>query len=255
MLDLEEGYSVRLRKFFRPPGRKISGVHVTNNAGWLATKNGTEVFQATFEIRIAGRLPSLPPALHPTNPPTFIAQVWSCPESPWGPFGLAQARVGCRSGLRPRGFVQGCVCNNEEAADALRRRWGFPARFGSVTLRRQYDASTVLVKVENQTVCDLVAKDPEPLGNNDVSYTTAATLAHTPKGLRLVQVDIDVAAARAERVTPRLREFNGALWGLHPSVDPYHPVSASIAVGSLTIQRLRYVSKPDELAFSGTETV
>jgi hypothetical protein len=42
---------------------------------------------------------------------------------------------------------------------------------------------------------------------------------------------------------------------VHPSVVPYHPVSGSTAVGEITIQRLRYVSKPDELAFTSTEVL
>jgi hypothetical protein len=217
--------------------------------------DGAEILQAIYEIRIAGRQRSLPPGLHPTNPPTFITQVWRCGDSPWGPFALAQARIGCRSGLRPRGFVQGCVCDNAAAADALRRRWGFPVRAGAVRLRRQYDATYAGVSVEGQLVCELVSFDPEPLGPDDVSYSTAANLAHTPRGLRLVQVDIDVHVERAERVKPRLDCFVGPPWGVHDTVVPYHPVSASTAVGQITIQRLRYVSKPDELAFTSTEAL
>ena len=45
-----------------------------------------EMLQVTFEIRIDGRQASLPTGLHPTNPPTFIVQLWRCGESPWGPF-------------------------------------------------------------------------------------------------------------------------------------------------------------------------
>ena len=216
---------------------------------------GAELLQAIFEIRIDGRQASLPSGLHPTNPPTFIAQLWRCPDSPWGPFALAQARVGSRSGLRPRGFVQGCVCDNDAAADALRRRWGFPVQRGDVTLRRQYDSAYGAVSIDGHSVFEVTALDPEPLGANDVSYTTAANLAHTPRGLRLVQVDIDVAVERAERIKPRLIAFDGIRWGIHPSVVPYHPVSASTAVGEITIQRLRYISKPDELAFTSTEVL
>jgi hypothetical protein len=218
------------------------------------TLPGAEVFQALFEMRIGGRQASLPPGLHPTNPPTFVFQFWHCPDSPWGPFRLAQGRVGCRSGLRPRGFVQGCVCDNTDAIDALARRWGFPAREGSVTLERGYDAVGVSAVIGGTAVAVLTALDPEPLGVDDVAYTTTTALAHTPKGLRLVQIDADVAVARAERVRPRLDAFAAAPW-VHPSVVPYHPVSASIAIADLTLNRLRFVSKPDELAFSGTETV
>lgn len=217
------------------------------------TLPGAEILQAVFEIHIGGRQASLPAGLHPTNPPTFVAQVWRCPESPWGPFAMAQARVGCRSGLRPRGFVQGCICDNERATDALRRRWGFAARLGSVTLRRQYDSTSANAAVGDYDAFELVAFDPEPLGPDDVSYSTAANLAHTPRGLRLVQVDIDVHLTRAERATPRLTRFDGATWGVHRTVIPYHPVSATTTVGDITIQRLRYLSKPDELAFTSTE--
>ena len=219
------------------------------------TARDAEILQVTYEMRIDGRQASLPPGLHPTNPPTFVVQLWRCGESPWGPFGLAQARIGSRSGLRPRGFVQGCVCDNDAAADALRRRWGFPVQRGSVVLRRQYDATYGAVTIGDVPVYEITALDPDPLGNDDVSYSTAATLAHTPRGLRLVQVDIDVTVQRAERVKPRLLHFDGPRWGVHPSVVPYHPVSASTAVGEITIQRLRYVNKPDELAFTSTEVL
>jgi hypothetical protein len=212
------------------------------------------VLQALFEIRVAGRQSSLPPGLHPTNPPTLVVQVWVCPDSPWGPLRLAQARVGCRSGLRPRGFVQGCICDNATAVDALRRRWGFPAQAGNVTCDERYDGVWASATLGDHPLVELAALGPEPLGPDDVSYTTAVALAHTPNGLRLVQIDTDLAVSRAERLRPRLEHFATGAW-THPSVQPTHPVSASIARGSLTIQRLRYVTKPDELAFTGTEPV
>src|ERR1700712_5018192 len=70
---------------------------------------GATVLQLISEIQIGGREASLPSGLHPTNPPSVVFQFYDCPESPWGPFRLAQARVACRSGLRPRGFAQACV--------------------------------------------------------------------------------------------------------------------------------------------------
>ena len=219
------------------------------------TMHEAEILQATYEIRIGGRQVSLPPGLHPTNPPTFVAQLWRCHDSPWGPFALAQARIGSRSGLRPRGFVQGCVCDNDAATEALRRGWGFPVQRGSVTLLRHYDATVATVAIGDHQVFEMTALDPDPLGPDDVSYSTAANLAQTPRGLRLVQVDVDVTVQRAERVKPRLGCFDGVRWGVHASVVPYHPVSASTAVGAITIQRLRYVSKPDELAFTSTEAL
>ena len=209
----------------------------------------------TYEMRIDGRQASLPPGLHPTNPPTFVVQLWRCGESPWGPFGLAQARIGSRSGLRPRGFVQGCVCDNDAAADALRRRWGFPVQRGSVVLRRQYDATYGAVTIGDVQVYEIHAPRPGSSRTRRRVLLDRGDPRHTPRGLRLVQVDIDVTVQRAERYKPRLLHFDGPRWGVHPSVVPYHPVSASTADGEITIQRLRYVNKPDELAFTSTEVL
>lgn len=218
------------------------------------TLTDVDILQAVFEMRVAGREASLPAGLHPTNPPSFVMQFWRCPTSPWGPFLLAQGRVGCRSGLRPRGFVQGCVCDNDDAAGALRRRWGFPVRAGIVSLQWRYDAVTASATLDGACAVSLRAFDPEPLGPGDVSYSSSVVLAATPRGLRLVQVDADTILARAERVRPRLDAFSASAW-VHPSVDPYYPVSASVGRGDVTIQRLRYVCKPEELAFTGTETI
>ena len=43
----------------------------------------------------------LPPALHPTVPPTIIFTFTKVPDSPAGPFVLAEAKIGARSGARP----------------------------------------------------------------------------------------------------------------------------------------------------------
>jgi hypothetical protein len=219
------------------------------------TLRDVEVFQAMFETRIGGRERSLPAGLHPTAVPTFVAQVWRCADSPWGAFSLAQGRIGSRSGLRPRGHIQGCVGDNEEAIDALRARWGFPARLGSVRLGHHYDAVEAVVEVDDQVVLSVRALDPVPLDANDVQYSGSVALAHTPRGLRLVQIEYDVGATRAERVRPHLLAFDARGFGVHTSVEPYYPVSASIATGTVTLHRLRFVCRPDELAFTGTETV
>jgi hypothetical protein len=109
-------------------------------AGPITLPNA-EVLQAMFEMPVSAREALVPPGLHPTNPALCVVLAWRCPESPWGPFALAQVRAQTRSGLRPRGFVVGAVCDNTAAADALATDFGFPARPGEVLLRRAYDAA------------------------------------------------------------------------------------------------------------------
>lgn len=214
------------------------------------------VVQAMYEIAVAGRETSLPAGLHPTNPPSLVVQAWRCPESPWGPFAMVQLRVGCRSGLRPRGMVQGCVVDSPAAAEALRARWGFPAQVGAVRIGVGYHEAIVATGTSTETgapALEVRALDPVPLGADDVAFTTTVALARTPRGERLVQIDTDLAVTRAERL--RLLPFTGdpAAVGVHPTVRVLHPVAASVSRGALTLQGLRFVNRPEELAFTGTE--
>jgi hypothetical protein len=215
---------------------------------------GATVVQFISEIRVSGRESSLPSGLHPTNPPSVVFQFWDCPESPWGPFRMAQGRVACRSGLRPRGFVQGCVTDSPAVAEALRSQWGFPATAGEIVVDRGYDRVRSEVAVGGRTVFAFTGRDPDPLGNGDIAFTATVALAQTPRGLRLVQIDCDYSASRAERVRPVVDAFEPGAW-LPASIDVTWPISAAVAIADITLEPHRYVSKPDELAFTGTETL
>jgi hypothetical protein len=215
---------------------------------------GATVLQLISEIRVGGREASLPPGLHPTNPPSVVFQFWDCPQSPWGPFRFAQARVACRSGLRPRGFVQSCVTDSVAAAGALRSNWGFPAVVGDLFIDRGYDRVRAEVATGGRTVLAITCRDPDPLGNTDIAFTATVALAQTPRGLRLVQIDCDYAVHRAERVRPVVDAFEQGEW-MSASVDLTWPISAAVAIADITLEPHRYVSKPDELAFTSTETL
>jgi hypothetical protein len=104
------------------------------------------------------------------------------------------------------------------------------------------------------TILEVVGLDPEPLGTADLQYTGTLNLAHTPNGLRLVQVEANHQVSRVERLTARLEAFDATAWG-NPLLDPYRVVSSSVAIEDVTFPPIRFVCKPDELAFTGTEAV
>jgi hypothetical protein len=213
---------------------------------------GAEVMQAAFELPYACREALLPPGLHPTTPPLLVLLGWRVAESPWGPFVLAQARVSCRSGVRPRGFVTRCVTDNPDAATALGADWGLPAGLGSVALRRGYDRAELHVTRDGAAALALVAMAPEPLRPGDVQFTVTTTLARTPRGLRLVQLEPEYELDRVERARPSVEAFDGGAWGM-PGVVPGAPVAAVVGVGAIVVPSVRFVSRPDVNAFEGTE--
>ena len=78
--------------------------------------------------------------------------------------------------------------------------------------------------------------------------------AHTPDGLRLVQVDPEYAFHRADRGRPALPVFEAGAWG-DGRVRPSFPVSASSAVVDLSMPKIRYVARLDLPALQGTTKI
>jgi hypothetical protein len=205
-----------------------------------------------FSSGLAERL--LPPALHPTLPGVVGFTVQRVGASPWGPFAMAQMRIECRSGVRPRGFLIAAAVDNAAVATALSSRWGYSTVSGEIHLRRFYDEIRAEVTIDGQEVLGLGLRDPEPLSTADVQYVANMNLAKTPRGLRLVQVDPAFTVERAERGEPQVTAFDGEAWGV-AELDPTYPVSASLTAGTMTLPRLRYVCRTDVWAFDGTEKV
>lgn len=237
------------------PERLAEGAATLEGFGTAPEKlKGVETLQIAWEIERAGTDALLPPALHPPRPPVVTWLVQRVAESPWGPFSMAQCRVECRSGLRPRGFLRGGVVDNEEARVALASRWGYRLRPGGVELARGYDAIRTEVSLEGAAILSATLNDPMPLRNADAYYVANIHLAHTPSGLRLVQVDPGFEVDRAERERSLLHQFDAEAWGC-PGLRPSDPITASFTTASVTLPALRYVCRPDVLAFEGTERV
>jgi hypothetical protein len=214
----------------------------------------TWVLQVAFELPGRLRTELLPAGLHPTDPALVSWRVFRSAGSPLGSFALAELRMSCRSGLRPRAFLLAGVVDSAEAGRALAAGWGHRHRFGTVRLERGYDVVTAAVRLDDRPILEVALRDPEPLGAGDVQYTASMHLAHTPRGLRLVQVDPAFAVERAERGRPCLLDLDAAAWG-DRRIEPGHPVSASIALADVTLPRLRYLCRPEVWAFEGTERV
>ena len=82
--------------------------------------------------------------------------VYDCPESPWGPFRLAQTRIECRSGTRPRGLLVSAICNNPVAGRALAEGWGYRWEPGEIDFRRGYDQVRSVVHSEGEIALEMI---------------------------------------------------------------------------------------------------
>lgn len=218
---------------------------------------GADILQLAFEVpRGTGAL--LPRAMHPAIPPYATIWVMRYPESPVGPFTLAQLRLMARAGAHPRGLVLGAVASTAEAATALRERWGLPTVPGKVTFTRRHDRVMATVVLDGVTVLDGELIDPEAISGGDVQYIHSVTLAHAPlEGKtepRLIQVDSRYTIKKAERGRPRVGTLVASAWGAGP-LQLLNPIAATVTTCDTDLPRIRFVMDTEIPVVRGTRRI
>jgi hypothetical protein len=222
--------------------------------GEALTLSGVELFQATWELGGLAPEAPFPPALAPTLPVLAVLSIRRGDSGPLGPFSVAELRLSCRSGVRPRQLLVASFAEGDAARAALNERFAFGAAAARVRLERFYDRVEVSIERDGARIFEASGLAPLPLATADLQFFSSVHAAETPKGLRLVQIDGELAAARAERAEPRLACFAADAFGL-PGARLAHPVAAFVAVGDWTLPHIRFVSRADVPAFAGTERV
>ena len=219
--------------------------------------DGVDILHLMFEIDDGNMAELLPKALHPVIPPVAIFSVARVPESPVGPFLLAQVRVGCRAGVRPRGYLLRAYSDSQEACDALAERWGYACRLGEVRLRRYHDRISAEVTAGGEEILRVSMANHEPISGADVQYVANMNLARLAteedRGV-LVQVDPEYAFHRAERGPPKIDLFVPEAWAA-VGVEPVYPVSGSFCHVDTGLPRIRYVLDPERPALQGTRKI
>ena len=216
-----------------------------------------DILQLAFEVpRSTESL--LPRAMHPAIPPYATIWVTRYPESPVGPFTLAQLRLMARAGAHPRGLVLGAVASTEEAAAALRERWGLPAVSGKVTFTRRHDRIMATAVRDGLTVLECELVDPEAISGSDVQYIHSVALANAPldgkTGPLLVQVDSRYTIKKAERGRPRVNILLPEPWGAGP-LRPEHPIAATVTTCDTDLPRIRFVMNVETPVVRGTRRI
>jgi len=216
-----------------------------------------DILQLAFEVpRSTESL--LPRAMHPAIPPYATIWVTRYPESPVGSFTVAQLRLMARAGAHPRGLVLGAVASTEEAAAALRERWGLPAVPGKVTFTRRHDRIMATAVRDGLTVLDCEMVDPEVISGGDVQYIHSITLANAPldgkTGPLLVQVDSRYTIKKAERGRPRVGTLVASAWRAGP-LQPGNPIAATVTTCDTDLPRIRFVMDTEIPVVRGTRRI
>ena len=218
---------------------------------------GAEILQLAFEVPRATES-LLPRAMHPAIPPYATIWVTRYPESPVGPFTLAQLRLMGRAGAHPRGLVLGAAASTAEAATALRERWGLPVVPGRVTFTRRHDRVMATAVRDGVTVLDCELIDPEAIAGGDVQYIHSVTLAHAPldgkTGPLLIQVDSRYTIKKAERGRPRVGVLVPPAWGAGP-LSALNPIAATVTSCDTDLPRIRFVMDPEVPVVRGTRRI
>jgi hypothetical protein len=216
---------------------------------------GVELLHVKFEIDDADMGAPLPRALHPTIPPVVIFTVATYPDSPVGPFALAQVRVGCRASALPRGFLTRAYCDSPKGCEALAANWGYDCREGDVRLKRYHDRIIGSVNSGGAEILRVSLIDPEPISGGDIQYVASMHLARDAEGNgALVQVDPDYRFHRAVRGRPEVAVFDQPAWRAQ-GVDPVWPVAASWSTVDTGFPKIRFVLDPDQPARLGTRRI
>src|SRR5215470_16547070 len=123
---------------------------------------GAEILQLSFEVGQERADASLSRAMHPAVPRYVTCIISHFPQTPVGPFHLAQLRFMGRAGVHPRGYVLQAYTDVPAATQALRQRWGFPADTAdAVSLRTHYDRVFATVVKSGRTLLDVALSHSE----------------------------------------------------------------------------------------------
>jgi hypothetical protein len=216
---------------------------------------GVEILHVRYEIDDSNREGLLPRALHPTIPATVIFTAARYPDSPTGPFMLAQVRIGCRAAALPRGFLLRAYTDSPAAADALGRRWGYTCSVADVKIARYHDRIVATVAKDGADILRTSLIDPELISGGDVQYVANMNLARQNNGDPvLVQVDPEYRFHRAERGRADLGTFDRAAWSAE-GVDPVYPIVASFTRCDTGFPAIRFVLDPSKTALEGTRRI
>jgi hypothetical protein len=200
--------------------------HLSALAGPTWQLPDAEFLQINWEVDDAGALALTPPSLHPSIPP--FASFFGCrfPDTPVGPFSIAQVRLVVRAGVRPRALCLGAVCDSPDAVTALRAHWGFPVQLGEIEVANRHDRVSFSAALDRRPVLELTVHTADVINGSDLMTFDNLHLVQLgdETGATLVQVDPEYTIHRADRGRPAVSLPDPEALGMQGSLRLASPI-------------------------------
>jgi hypothetical protein len=207
------------------------------------TLKGVRTLEARCEIDDAPADVLVPPSLRPCMPAYCSIAVSRVPDSPVGPFGLAEIRVAARVGPRPTFFLLRSFCDNEAARKELAARWGYRVDAGDVSLKDLHYQAHGTAEVEGRIVLDVLLSHREPLPGTRFNQLPTVNLAKLDGKPILAGLSIESNFSANDKGRQKIT-LDGEALGLGRALRPLNPMAATIGVTDWTMGAIEFTVDP-----------
>src|SRR5208283_4288566 len=162
---------------------------------------GATVMNLASEVASLAADPLVPAAMNPSIPPYVHCTISDFPETPFGPFKVAELRIVARAAYRPRAFVLRSFIDNPAAECELAHRWGYPAAAGQIEMRQRHDRVETMVYANGRLILHGEMRQREIVAGVDLQFISSMHLVRNRADGKtvLMQVDPEYAVTQAER--------------------------------------------------------
>jgi hypothetical protein len=185
--------------------------------------------------------------MHPSVPMYAVFSVGRFPESPVGPFTMAQVLISGRVGIRPRGFAMKTLVNNEAARRELAARWGYPVAPGETKIIARHDRVHAEIRAGGVSVLECELTDREPIEGSDIEPLASTNLARNAADDKLVLIQVEPAYeyGKAERGRPRVLSFDQTMWRTGGHMQLNQGITAVYSQCDMALPPPRFIMDPE----------
>jgi len=168
------------------------------------------------------------------------------PDSPVGPFGLAEVRVAARVGPRPTFFLLNSFCDNEAARKELASRWGYSVSAGEVAIRNEHYRAVGTVTAGGKNVLEFLLDHREPLPGTRFNQLPTVNLCKLDGKPTLAGLSIEINVTDNDKGQQHITLDNAA-WHAE-GLKLLNPTAATVGVTDWTLGNIEFTVDAEKAA-------